>query len=90
MTDILSDCFNDGEISTHTLTWSVTEKIRVDLPKATISTHTLTWSVTRANKLENFPILISTHTLTWSVTWKGVLNNDNQRHFNSHAHVERD
>ena len=33
---------------------------------------------------------ISTHTLTWSVTWKGVLNNDDQRHFNSHAHVERD
>ena len=33
---------------------------------------------------------ISTHTLTWSVTSIGVNANFNMKHFNSHAHVERD
>ena len=34
------------KISTHTLTWSVTEYISKNLGKSIISTHTLTWSVT--------------------------------------------
>ena len=33
-------------ISTHTLTWSVTEDFDFTLNKLKISTHTLTWSVT--------------------------------------------
>ena len=57
------------DISTHTLTWSVTD---VEYGKATdfrISTHTLTWSVTGNNRTApNVHVSISTHTLTWSVT----------------------
>ena len=33
-------------ISTHTLTWSVTKKLRIAKDLTQISTHTLTWSVT--------------------------------------------
>ena len=55
-------------ISTHTLTWSVTHVGQASMPKAGISTHTLTWSVTR---LLSLPMNV-------------------QKHFNSHAHVERD
>ncbi len=33
-------------ISTHTLTWSVTDFLRYAIGKIKISTHTLTWSVT--------------------------------------------
>ena len=33
-------------ISTHTLTWSVTEKLNIAYRTRGISTHTLTWSVT--------------------------------------------
>ena len=45
------DDLNDMEnihviISTHTLTWSVTEELIDGLHFLTISTHTLTWSVT--------------------------------------------
>ena len=34
------------DISTHTLTWSVTAKLMEDVTTLEISTHTLTWSVT--------------------------------------------
>ena len=34
------------EISTHTLTWSVTMPKTLNFNKMQISTHTLTWSVT--------------------------------------------
>ena len=56
------------DISTHTLTWSVTENLKSCYAYSIISTHTLTWSVTFA--LINIVISqrISTHTLTWSVT----------------------
>ena len=33
---------------------------------------------------------ISTHTLTWSVTVAAVDSKADAKHFNSHAHVERD
>ena len=33
---------------------------------------------------------ISTHTLTWSVTTQERQEKEQERHFNSHAHVERD
>ena len=60
--------FYDYNISTHTLTWSVTGIQLAVNDKQYISTHTLTWSVTKSFKrLENVRS-ISTHTLTWSVT----------------------
>ena len=34
-------------ISTHTLTWSVTDMLIENQPAIIISTHTLTWSVTK-------------------------------------------
>ncbi len=36
-------------ISTHTLTWSVTEDMTENAELTAISTHTLTWSVTFTN-----------------------------------------
>ena len=45
--DIISDFINwNNGISTHTLTWSVTEMFSYFVNKFGISTHTLTWSVT--------------------------------------------
>ena len=40
-------------ISTHTLTWSVTEILKLDRISTFISTHTLTWSVTNRFKIIN-------------------------------------
>ena len=37
---------SDDDISTHTLTWSVTDGLDVHCGVIDISTHTLTWSVT--------------------------------------------
>ena len=77
-------------ISTHTLTWSVTGSATQRAAIGAISTHTLTWSVTSLIPDDFLRNIISTHTLTWSVTrtrqavYKDVVN------FNSHAHVERD
>ena len=78
------------DISTHTLTWSVTFVAGIRLHTHFISTHTLTWSVTTHitvdfSKEWNFnshahverDALLSTSLLSVS-------------HFNSHAHVERD
>ena len=50
-----------GQISTHTLTWSVT-LLGIDiseLPK--ISTHTLTWSVTLLNGEDNIKVDFNSH-----------------------------
>ena len=56
-------------ISTHTLTWSVTATFQISENTLLISTHTLTWSVTFAkNAFIDAGLAISTHTLTWSVT----------------------
>ena len=55
-------------ISTHTLTWSVTDSVIALIPVITISTHTLTWSVTDRLVIGFNRLMISTHTLTWSVT----------------------
>ena len=77
-------------ISTHTLTWSVTRTYICYTIDTVISTHTLTWSVTDVMKFKLVGYDISTHTLTWSVTFittNGTICTDN---FNSHAHVERD
>ena len=56
------------DISTHTLTWSVTLSNGQFNSSVYISTHTLTWSVTRSRSLLGVLPSISTHTLTWSVT----------------------
>ena len=55
-------------ISTHTLTWSVTQNTSAIQLSHSISTHTLTWSVTFQNYCTHVQVYISTHTLTWSVT----------------------
>ena len=57
-----------NRISTHTLTWSVTELWEQVAHKLWISTHTLTWSVTARIGRAKRGRTISTHTLTWSVT----------------------
>ena len=56
------------QISTHTLTWSVTFQFVAVYCFANISTHTLTWSVTVTAADTATTAAISTHTLTWSVT----------------------
>ena len=68
--DICTEHFVNFFISTHTLTWSVTEPGRKFTLKLGISTHTLTWSVTMPLLNEFCTRIISTHTLTWSVTGK--------------------
>ena len=77
-------------ISTHTLTWSVTNGRRERPWARYISTHTLTWSVTPQSVAEGDYHGISTHTLTWSVTLVIGFNRLMKYNFNSHAHVERD
>ena len=58
-------------ISTHTLTWSVTNARPAISGTGKISTHTLTWSVTISFLICLVFFCISTHTLTWSVTGNG-------------------
>ena len=60
------------EISTHTLTWSVTKDWRHAQRIVQISTHTLTWSVTGEKYEISSTWEISTHTLTWSVTFSSI------------------
>ena len=59
-------------ISTHTLTWSVTDLGECTFFTKFISTHTLTWSVTDISFDVTTAHTISTHTLTWSVTCRLV------------------
>ena len=81
--------FNIQTISTHTLTWSVTLAKPKTIKGIEISTHTLTWSVT-----VTFYFLF-THCIFQLTRSRGAwLNSLCQmiclKHFNSHAHVERD
>ena len=78
------------DISTHTLTWSVTNSVGIPISSYLISTHTLTWSVTQFQLLAVTDLAISTHTLTWSVTVSAPPHAVSWIYFNSHAHVERD
>ena len=48
MTDLFLVCRQLQNISTHTLTWSVTRDAFIARLRQSISTHTLTWSVTTA------------------------------------------
>ena len=72
MTPAQLEPYGHDNISTHTLTWSVTLAKPKTIEGVEISTHTLTWSVTyyRGEILLDIPI--STHTLTWSVTVCGA------------------
>ena len=45
------NCIDEINISTHTLTWSVTLSIPHNTGDDTISTHTLTWSVTESRRM---------------------------------------
>ena len=77
-------------ISTHTLTWSVTDEIVGNFTKGRISTHTLTWSVTmwvwhRMPRIINFNSHAHVERDSLDL-WA----NAGTHHFNSHAHVERD
>ena len=64
----LINCLKATSISTHTLTWSVTQQDKHSEHIDSISTHTLTWSVTCIQLMNMEKNAISTHTLTWSVT----------------------
>ena len=77
-------------ISTHTLTWSVTNPKGEYWNYFYISTHTLTWSVT-------FRIVINVaddkNFNSHAHVERDALQENyikNKKHFNSHAHVERD
>ena len=77
-------------ISTHTLTWSVTSLFIIITPfshyfnsHAHVERDTVVLQLVRITK-------ISTHTLTWSVTWETGEYPIPFENFNSHAHVERD
>ena len=90
MTGRVLKCPDSMDISTHTLTWSVTPFECLQNIDTGISTHTLTWSVTACCRRCRLGFFISTHTLTWSVTpLMGILLLASI-YFNSHAHVERD
>ena len=77
-------------ISTHTLTWSVTDINTTVTTAGNISTHTLTWSVTQPGEVAN----------AWTANFNShahverdfltLLNMYKKSNFNSHAHVERD
>ena len=77
-------------ISTHTLTWSVTDWEKGRTHPFDISTHTLTWSVTpsgnyRVRAYDNFNshAHVERDELTLALEYS-------DSNFNSHAHVERD
>ena len=76
-------------ISTHTLTWSVTDKSYLYFLPRIISTHTLTWSVTN-NFLSGYIPMIFQLTRSRGA-WLCIAEPYSQlSDFNSHAHVERD
>ena len=80
----------DSKISTHTLTWSVTEQLIVATSIVRISTHTLTWSVTHPGcRCTQETLYFNSHAHVERD--RTSLSQDHHTgHFNSHAHVERD
>ena len=78
------------QISTHTLTWSVTNADETKFQEiVNFNSHA---HVERDHLMKYWRILqnISTHTLTWSVTRHQTPMRCHLGYFNSHAHVERD
>ena len=86
----LTSCRCNHEISTHTLTWSVTCIMTCLEREKVISTHTLTWSVTIFNFDCAFVILHFNSHAHVERDLSGILAHIFSRYFNSHAHVERD
>ena len=79
-----------ANISTHTLTWSVTETMTGFMTAKTISTHTLTWSVTPLIKIYfAYCINFNSHAHVERDLMTDTLIGE-EEDFNSHAHVERD
>ena len=79
-----------NNISTHTLTWSVTNRLVYRVQLNCISTHTLTWSVTCEKFHKNFKYsYFNSHAhVERDTIRKGE--KKKMQNFNSHAHVERD
>ena len=78
------------EISTHTLTWSVTGVDNYVKKIMDISTHTLTWSVTPVTGKDTADV---PHFNSHAHVERDLCNKQNKSlstDFNSHAHVERD
>ena len=77
-------------ISTHTLTWSVTENGFKNKTMELISTHTLTWSVTWQHRTHlNSHGHFNSHAHV-ERDWQILPLLLRRHYFNSHAHVERD
>ena len=79
------------QISTHTLTWSVTGEINPQahwINNFNSHAHVERDAAIRSRFIVHFAI--STHTLTWSVTERLDTETGQADNFNSHAHVERD
>ena len=85
-----SSDWGEVDISTHTLTWSVTFTIPKREELKNISTHTLTWSVTvRCYQPPPCQVNFNSHAHVerdLGTAFTPVMAGD----FNSHAHVERD
>ena len=90
MTATVADNAAKVAISTHTLTWSVTDnrgEPRRNLCDFNSHAHVeRDFIIHRHNVIKH----ISTHTLTWSVTFAKSAFTGTCTDFNSHAHVERD
>ena len=84
------DFFSTPNISTHTLTWSVTGgEIQLRDQDGNFNSH----AHVERDSLSVVRVAInciSTHTLTWSVTISAPATAGGIDNFNSHAHVERD
>ena len=77
-------------ISTHTLTWSVTCQICAKKLSGDISTHTLTWSVTRSAGVNGSTAnYFNSHAHVERDLFQNCAAIVSVN-FNSHAHVERD
>ena len=77
-------------ISTHTLTWSVTDSREQKWGHIEISTHTLTWSVTKGRQDR---LVYTVHFNSHAHVERDPVPSEEEyivKHFNSHAHVERD
>ena len=78
------------DISTHTLTWSVTCLLSPPVPLYAISTHTLTWSVTKCFSLNAWERTNFNSHAHVERDRSGMALFSWSTNFNSHAHVERD
>ena len=75
---LLSEWYRSADISTHTLTWSVTHVHAPYSPVAPISTHTLTWSVTSSLLISGLPVIQFQLTRSRGA-WRTRRNNRNKR-----------